>query len=68
MPCWPAYMKTVISIVIGPPYKEMIQRIGYKTLVENWPRWRSRLRSAEQRRSFDFLVEWLPIHHPELLA
>jgi hypothetical protein len=56
-----------VRLIEWAPYKEMIQRIGYKTLVENWPRWRKRVRSAEQRRSFDFLVEWLPVHHPELL-
>jgi hypothetical protein len=32
-----------------------------------WPRWRSRVRSQRRRRGFDFLVEWLPRHHPELL-
>lgn len=36
-------------------------------LVEGWPTWRGRVRSSSRRRGFDFLVEWLPRHHPELL-
>jgi hypothetical protein len=56
-----------VRLIEWAPYKEMIRRIGYRALVENWPRWRKRLRSAEQRQSLDFLVEWLAEHHPELL-
>lgn len=57
-----------VRLIEGAPYREMIQRLGYKALVDNWPRWRSRLRSAQQTRSIDFLVEWLPKHSPELLG
>ena len=57
-----------VRLIEWAPYREMIQRLGYKALVDNWPRWRSRLRSAQQTRSIDFLVEWLPKHHPELLG
>jgi hypothetical protein len=49
------------------PYEEIIRLIGYKRLVENWPRWRGRIRSKSRVRGFDFLVEWLPEKHPELL-
>ena len=49
------------------PYDEIIRWIGYKRLVENWPRWRSRVRSKSRVRGFDFLVKWLPEKHPELL-
>jgi hypothetical protein len=56
-----------VRLIEWAPYREMIQRIGYKALAENWSRWRGRLRSAQQVRSIDFLVEWLPVHHPELL-
>lgn len=56
-----------VRLIEWAPYAEMIRRIGYKALVENWPRWRSRLRSEQQRRSLDFVVAWLPQHHPELL-
>ena len=56
-----------VRLIEWAPYPEMIRRIGYKALVENWPRWRSRLRSTQQIRSLDFLVAWLPEHHPELV-
>ena len=49
------------------PYEEIIGLIGFKQLVENWPRWRRRIRSKSRVRGFDFLVKWLPEKHPELL-
>ena len=48
-------------------YEEIVRLIGYKKLVENWPRWRGRIRSTSRVRGFDFLVKWLPEKHPELL-
>jgi len=48
-------------------YDEIIQMIGYKKLVENWPRWRGLIRSKSRVRGFDFLAKWLPEKHPELL-
>jgi hypothetical protein len=49
------------------PYDEIIRLIGYKKLVENWPRWRGGVRSQSRVRGFDFLVSWLPEKHPEYL-
>lgn len=49
------------------PYEEIIRLIGFKRLVENWPRWRGKIRSKGRVRGFDFLVTWLPEKHPELL-
>ena len=49
------------------PYEEIIRLIGFRTLVENWPRWRGKIRSKSRVRGFDFLVKWLPEKHPELL-
>ena len=49
------------------PYEEIIRLIGFPRLVENWPRWRGRIRSKSRVRGFDFLVRWLPEKHPELL-
>lgn len=46
-------------------YDEIIRMLGYRRLVENWPRWRSKIRSESRRRGFDFLVKWLPEKHPE---
>ncbi len=49
------------------PYPDIVRLLGYRALVEGWPRWRSRIRSRSRRRGFDFLVSWLPKHHPDLL-
>ena len=49
------------------PYDEIVRLLGFATLVRDWPRWRSRVRAESRRRGFDFLVAWLPQHHPELL-
>ncbi len=48
-------------------YEEIVRLIGFKQLVENWPRWRTKIRSQSRVRGFDFLVQWLPEKHPELL-
>jgi hypothetical protein len=48
-------------------YEEIIHLIGFRKLVENWPRWRRGIRSKSRVRGFDFLVKWLPQKHPELL-
>jgi hypothetical protein len=49
------------------PYEEIIRLLGFARLVQGWPRWRAHIRSQSRRRGFDFLVEWLPEKHPELL-
>ncbi len=49
------------------PYREIIHRLGYRILVQDWSQWRNRLRSDGRRRGFDFLVKWLPEYHPEVL-
>ncbi len=49
------------------PYPEIIRLLGYRRLVEGWPRWRAGVRSESRKRGFDFLVTWLPEHHPERL-
>ena len=55
-----------VRLIEWAPYRDMIQRFGYRGLVEGWPQWRGRLRSEPQRHSLDFVVAWLPEHHPEL--
>jgi len=50
------------------PYAEIVRLLGFAALVAGWPEWRRHVRSPRRRRAFDFLVEWLPRHHPELLA
>ena len=48
------------------PYSEIVRLLGFASLVQNWPRWRQRIRSKSRRRGFDFLAAWLPEKHPEL--
>ena len=47
------------------PYEEIIRLLGFPRLIQNWPRWRARIRSKSRKRGFDFLVKWLPEKHPE---
>ena len=49
------------------PYEEIIRMLGFRALVEGWPRWRNRIRAENRKRGFDFLIDWLPKHHPELI-
>jgi hypothetical protein len=43
-------------------YPEIVRLLGFKRLLEGWPRWRNSIRSTSRRRSFDFLTTWLPAH------
>lgn len=58
----------VLRLLEYAPWPQIVHFLGYRALVEGWPRWRPRLRSVSRRRGFDFLAQWLPRHHPELLA
>lgn len=49
------------------PYPEIVRLLGYRALLDGWPRWRKRIRSSSRKRGLDFLASWLPEHHPELL-
>jgi hypothetical protein len=49
------------------PYPEIVRLLGFRALIAGWPRWRTRIRSQSRKRGFDFLVSWLPQHHPELV-
>ncbi len=49
-------------------YSEIVRLLGYSRLIEGWPRWRKRIRSESRKRGFDFLANWIPEHHPELLS
>lgn len=57
-----------VRVIEWAPYQEMIKLLGFPAIVAEWSRWRSRIRSEQQRRAIDFLVDWLPTHHPELLS
>ena len=49
------------------PYPDIVRLLGYRALVSGWTKWRRHIRSRSRKRGFDFLVSWLPQHHPELL-
>ena len=57
----------VIRLLEYAPYPEIIRLLGFHRIVRGWPTWRGRVRSVSRRRAFDFLAEWLPKNHPELL-
>lgn len=57
-----------VRLIEWASYDEMIRRIGFAALVREWPRWRLRVRAESQRRGLDFVVEWIPKHHPKLLS
>lgn len=56
-----------VRLIEYAPYSEIVRLLGFRELVKGWPQWRARVRSEEIRRGLDFLVEWLPEHHPELV-
>ncbi len=49
-------------------FSEIRNILGFKALVNGWSNWRPSIRSESRKRGFDFLVEWLPQHYPELLS
>jgi hypothetical protein len=56
-----------VRLIEYAPYADIVRLLGFGSLVRDWPRWRDRVRSQSRKRGLDFLVEWLPQHHPELL-
>jgi hypothetical protein len=56
-----------IRLLDYAPYSEIVRRLGFKRLVEGWPRWREHVRSRSRTRGLDFLVAWLPKNRPDLL-
>ena len=56
-----------VRLIEYASYAEIVRLIGFPALVRDWPRWCERVRSQARKRGLDFLVEWLPQHHPELL-
>lgn len=48
-------------------YKEIVSILGFKAIIKWWPKIRSHIKSKSKRRGFDFLIEWLPKNHPELI-
>ncbi len=57
-----------VRLIEYAPYAEIVRVLGFRGLVRGWPEWRGFVRSKSRRRGLDFLVEWLPRAHPELLG
>ena len=58
---------TAIRLLDYASYPDIVHLLGFRRLVEGWPRWREHVRSQNRRRSFDFLTVWLPVHYPDLV-
>jgi hypothetical protein len=58
----------VMRLLEYAPWPDIVRILGYRALVTGWPEWRHRLRSESRRRGLGFVAEWLPSHHPHLLA
>ncbi len=56
-----------VRLIEYASYPEIIHRLGFRRLIEGWPRWREKIRSQSRKRGFDFLVDWLPAHYPGML-
>ena len=56
-----------VRLLEHAPYRDIVRLMGFRDLVRGWPEWRGHIRSESRRRGFDFLVAWLPEHHPELV-
>jgi hypothetical protein len=56
-----------VRVLEYAPYGEIVRLLGFRELVKGWPEWRARVRSDSRRRGLDFLVAWLPEHHPQLV-
>jgi len=57
-----------VRLIEYASYADIRELIGFSLLIRKWPDWRNRVRSRQRREALDFLVEWLPEHHSELVA
>jgi hypothetical protein len=56
-----------VRLLEHAPWPEIRRLMSFGDLIRGWPGWRTRIRSTSRRRGFDFLADWLPRHHPELV-
>ncbi len=56
-----------VRLIEYAPYQEIVRLLGFKRLIAGWPRWRGRVRSVSRKRGLDFLTEYLPMQHAEML-
>ncbi len=57
-----------IRLLEYAPYRDIVQLLGYRALVDGWPRWKDHIRSDSRKRGLSFLAAYLPAQHPELLS
>jgi hypothetical protein len=57
-----------VRLIEFAPYREIVRILGFRDLLDGWPRWRVRIRSPGRRRGIDFLAWYLPERRPDLLA
>lgn len=57
----------IVRLLEYATYAEIVRRLGFGRLVRGWSEWREHVRSQSRKRGLDFLAEWLPREHPELL-
>jgi len=57
----------VIRLFEYGTYKDIVKLLGFKGIIKWWPDIRSHIKSQSKKRGFDFLIEWLPKNHPELI-
>jgi hypothetical protein len=56
-----------VRLIEYAPYGEIVRLLGFRELVKGWPEWRAHIRSESRKRGLDFVVAWLPEHHPQLV-
>lgn len=57
----------MLRLIEYASYDEILRGMSMKNLLTEYPRLRSRIRSVSRKRGLDFLVAWVPTHHPEWL-
>jgi hypothetical protein len=57
-----------VRLIEYAPYDEIIRLLGWRDFINGWKTWRPLIHSESRRRGIDFLVSWIPLHHPELLG
>lgn len=57
----------IVRLLDYGSYSEIVSRLGFKQLLEGWPRWRPGIKNQNRIRGLDFLAEWLPKHFPDVI-
>lgn len=57
----------MVRLLEYAPYREIVRRVGFRSLVRGWSRWRSGVRSPSRVRGLDFLVDYLKVNRADLV-